>query len=188
MMLLIGVVLIILVAIVLIALKDKNKRKPKERRDPEWIKTEVKMPDKPIEETEVSNSKYFKKQPLSVPEQVMFHKLKLCLPNHIILAQVAFSQMIGAEDGTKKENDSKFARAKQKVADFVICDKAFNIIAAIEIDDKSHKKETDEARDQILMEAGIPTIRWKAVNLPNDGEIKQAIALLKCDSAGYVLL
>ncbi len=125
--------------------------------------------------TEISNSKYLKTQLLSAPEQVMFHKLNVCLPDHIVLAQVAFSQMLQAKGGTSKEDFSKYGRARQKVADFVICDKAFNIIAAIEIDDKSHKKDKDEARDQILMEAGIPTIRWKAVNLPNDEEIKQRI-------------
>lgn len=123
-----------------------------------------------------SKSKYFKKVLLSAPEQAMYFKLRTGLPDHIILAQVAFSQMIGAKGGSKSERSSKWGSAKQSVADFVICDKAFNIIAVVELDDKTHKAEKDEARDQILLEAGIQTIRWKAVNLPDEEEIKQKVS------------
>lgn len=135
------------------------------------------------EKAQESKSKYFKKILLSAPEQVIYHRLKASMPEHEILAQVAFSQMIGSKGGSKKENFSKYGKARQKVADFVICDKSFNIIGVVEIDDKTHNTEKDEGRDKMLLEAGIPTVRWKATNLPSEEEIKQKLSSLNAQQS-----
>ncbi|ADI91693.1 putative signal peptide-containing protein [Acinetobacter oleivorans DR1] len=51
----------------------------------------------------------------------------------------------------------------RKVADFVVLDKAFNIVAIVELDDSSHKgKENfDAERDALIQEAGFRVIRYK---------------------------
>ncbi len=51
----------------------------------------------------------------------------------------------------------------RKVADFVVLDKSFNIIAIVELDDSSHKgkEHTDAERDALINEAGFKVIRYK---------------------------
>ena len=112
---------------------------------------------------------------LSVPEQDLYRRLVAALPDHVILAQVAFSQMIKVEGGERKENFGKFATARQKVADFVVCDKSFKVVAVVELDDSTHSREKDERRDAIIHEAGSKTIRWRTANRPTTEEIRRQV-------------
>jgi very-short-patch-repair endonuclease len=112
---------------------------------------------------------------LSAPEQELYLKLVDALPDHIVLAQVAFSQMIRVEGGNDRENFRKRLTARQKVADFVVCDRSFRVIAVVECDDSSHESEKDRKRDEIVREAGAPTIRWRATKQPSREEIRTAI-------------
>ena len=108
-------------------------------------------------------------------EQIAYWRIKEAVgEDGIVLAQVAFSSFIQTS-GDKKKGYSKFNQARQKVADFVICDKDFSIFAIIEIDDKTHNKEKDIARDAITEEAGIKTYRLEAKYLPTADEIRKAI-------------
>jgi len=122
-----------------------------------------------------TNSIFKQKRPLSPPEQALYWKLKKSLPNHEILPQVSFSRFIYANGGSKKNNFSKFNTARQKTIDFLICDKSFQIIVAIELDDKSHNKEKDKKRDEILKEANISIIRFNVKNMPSEEEIIKII-------------
>lgn len=128
-------------------------------------------------------SKYYEKRPLSQPEQAMYWKLIKALPECVVLAQVNFGSFIYTKGGTAKENYINFNKMKQKRADFLICNKDFKIIAAVELDDSSHNKEKDEKRDKALMEAGIATIRWNVGNLPGEKEIKEKVDRLKASTA-----
>jgi hypothetical protein len=114
-------------------------------------------------------------RPLSTPEQILYFRLAEALPDHIVLAQVAFSRFLKASGGSKKENWSKFGTIRQKVADYVICKKDFSIEAVIELDDSSHNKFNDEKRDETLKQAGINSIRWNVKNLPNAQQIAVAV-------------
>jgi very-short-patch-repair endonuclease len=51
------------------------------------------------------------------------------------------------------------------VADFVICNKAFEVQAVIELDDASHKGRElqDEKRISTLLQAGHKVLRYKTV-------------------------
>ncbi|QNW90520.1 DUF2726 domain-containing protein [Acinetobacter seifertii] len=94
---------------------------------------------------------------ITMNEQPTFMKLKEALPEHIILAQVAFSAFMTAQGYATR---NLFNR---KVADFVVLDKAFNIVAIIELDDSSHKgkEKLDAERDALIHEAGFKVIRYK---------------------------
>ncbi|HAV4996718.1 MULTISPECIES: DUF2726 domain-containing protein [Acinetobacter] len=94
---------------------------------------------------------------ITMNEQPTFMKLKEALPEHIILAQVAFSAFITAQGYATR---NLFNR---KVADFVVLDKAFNIVAIVELDDSSHKgkEKFDAERDALIHEAGFKVIRYK---------------------------
>ena len=112
---------------------------------------------------------------LSSPEQQLYWLLVKALPENVVMAQVAFSQILIARGGDSKENFSKFSRAKQKVADFVVCSKEFKMLAVIELDDSSHSRDKDERRDAILKEAGLRTMRWNVRGMPDAAEIRRAL-------------
>ncbi|MQQ99261.1 DUF2726 domain-containing protein [Glaciimonas soli] len=114
---------------------------------------------------------YTRKNPLSPNEQAMYWKLISALPDHVVLSQVELSRCIEAK-GTGAHNT-----IKGKSLDFVICNKSLEIVAGIEIDDKSHKKATaikrDATKNKALETAGIKLIRWPAVPHPSHEEIQK---------------
>jgi FtsZ-interacting cell division protein ZipA len=123
-----------------------------------------------------SRGEYFSVKPLSDPEQAMYWKLKESLGDeYVVLAQVGFSRFIRSRGGDKKANTSLYYKARQKVADFVVCKKDFSIAAVIEIDDKTHNKQKDDERDSILESAGLKVVRWNVKQLPTSEEIQEKI-------------
>ena len=112
------------------------------------------------------------KQPLTEREQAMYFRLRDTFPNLVVLAQVAFSALVTSKDAPTR------ATFNRKMADFVLCDRAFAVIAVIELDDASHRgREGDDAnRDAILESAGIRTLRFKSI--PDGDKLKTAIEKL----------
>ena len=100
-----------------------------------------------------------RKQLLTNREQQMFSVLSSALPECVVLAQVSFSALVTAE-GWQSRN-----RFNRKVADFVLCSKQMNVIAVIELDDRSHigRELLDRERDAMLKQAGYTTIRYQSV-------------------------
>lgn len=94
---------------------------------------------------------------ISMNEQPTFLRLREALPEHIVLAQVAFSAFMTAKGYTTR---NLFNR---KVADYVVLDKKFNVVAIVELDDSSHKgKEAKDAeRDALIAEAGYRLVRYQ---------------------------
>lgn len=94
---------------------------------------------------------------LTKNEQPTFNRLMAAHPEYIILGQVSFSALLTAK--------SQAARNKlnRKVADFVVCDKSFTVIAVIELDDSSHagRARQDAERDSLLTRAGYKVLRYK---------------------------
>lgn len=102
-------------------------------------------------------------------EQPMFHRLQQAFPEYFVLTQVAFSALI-----TAKEMPTR-ATFNRKVADFVLTNKAFEVIAVIELDDASHRgrEEHDSRRDSLLERAGYRVLRFKHV--PDVDAVQRAV-------------
>lgn len=102
--------------------------------------------------------------PVSKHEQPMYFRLRDTFPEHVVLAQVAFSALLTARH---RRTRNTFDR---KVADFVLCTKAFEVLAVIELDDLSHRDrmEQDAARDLLLTNAGYSVLRFKQVPDPDE--------------------
>ena len=96
------------------------------------------------------------KRVITLNEQPTFLRLREALPNHIVLAQVAFSALMTSKGYTSR------SRFNRKVTDFVVLDKGFNVVAIVELDDSSHKgrEQEDAERDAMLEEAGYTVIRY----------------------------
>jgi very-short-patch-repair endonuclease len=113
------------------------------------------------------------KRPLTEREQAMFFRLQQAFPDHVVMPQVAFSALLSA---TTVQSRNTFDR---KVADFVLCTKAFEVVCAIELDDASHRSKgaKDAARDKMLSAAGYTVARFK--NVPDVEPLRSAISGLK---------
>lgn len=99
---------------------------------------------------------------LTQREQECFNRLTKSLsPDFLVFPQVAFSQIIDTEGGSKFDNEGLRRTMSQKVADFVICKTDLTMIAIIELDDRSHigKEEKDRQRDSIVRQIGLMPLR-----------------------------
>jgi len=116
-----------------------------------------------------------KKMILTKHEQAMFSRLVQSLQpsEFVVLAQVAMGALLVAKNG---ENRNKFA---QKIVDFVVTDRAFNVLAIIELDDSSHKgrEKSDAMRDDMLKSAGYTVLRYSKI--PDIEQVTKDVSQLK---------
>lgn len=110
-----------------------------------------------------------RKAPLTKREQAMFFRLTETFPELVVLSQVSFSALISGKTRTARN------RFDRKYADFVLCTKAFEVVAVVELDDASHKgrEAQDKERASLLTMAGYTLMRFKQV--PNAGDLLKAL-------------
>ncbi|TCB11602.1 DUF2726 domain-containing protein [Acinetobacter sp. ANC 4641] len=138
----------------------------------ETEENESEIAKKPLEE--VIKGKIRKSRPLTMNEQPTFRKLRETLePEYVVLSQVSFSAILWTWSNSVRN------RYNRKIVDFVICDKGFNVVAVIELDDSSHKgkEERDAERDLLLNEAGITVFRYNFT--PESSKILEDIKSVK---------
>jgi hypothetical protein len=120
---------------------------------------------------------------LSQPEQQLYRRLVRAFPGHIILAQVALSQLLvvtrrDAAAGAQSISNS----FRQLVADFVVCAPDFTAVAVIELDGRTHRRdaqrERDQRKDSFLQAAGIKVVRVTVADIPNEQELKALVAFV----------
>ncbi len=151
--LIVAIVLIALVAFILVVLKIRRTSGTSNEPWPFYVKTL-----------------------LTEPEQILYHRLVAAMPQCIVLAQVQLSQVLGVKKGFNfiKWNN----RINRMSIDFVVCLKDSSIIAAVELDEKTHEKasriEADLKKAKALSAAGIELIRWHVSELPDERAIRQA--------------
>ncbi len=119
---------------------------------------------------------FFAKKPLSQPEQVLYFRLIQALPEHIILAQVQLSRLLGVKKGNNYQAWAN--RINRMSADFVVCNKDSSIVAVIELDDATHEREdrqaADAKKDKALASAAVRVVRWQAKSIPDIAAIQSA--------------
>lgn len=129
---------------------------------------------------------FYVKKPLSQPEQVLYHRLIRALPDHIVLAQVQASRVLGVKKGARFHEWNN--RINRLSYDFLICGKDATVLAAIELDDKSHEArgrlQTDAKKDKASADAGLRVIRWHVKSMPNEQAIQQAFAVQRDPNVG----
>jgi very-short-patch-repair endonuclease len=117
---------------------------------------------------------FYAKKPLSQPEQVLYFRLIQALPEHIILAQVQLSRLLGVKKGNNHQAWSN--RINRMSADFVVCNKDSSIVAVIELDDATHQREdrqaADAKKDKALASANVRIVRWQAKSIPDIAAIQ----------------
>jgi very-short-patch-repair endonuclease len=116
--------------------------------------------------------------PLTMREQFFYHRLRVMYPEHIILAQVALSQIIDVSPGTPNRQAIR-GKFKQLVADFVLCRSDFSIVAVIELDDRSHaqahRQDADARKTKAVESAGLTFVRIPAGPIPSETDLRRII-------------
>jgi len=120
---------------------------------------------------------FYAKKPLSQPEQILYFRLVQALPEHVVLAQVQLSRLLGVKKGNNYQ--AWFNRINRMSADFVVCNKDSSIVAVIELDDATHQREARQAadakKDKALTSADIRVIRWQVKAIPDIATIQSSI-------------
>jgi len=127
----------------------------------------------PVVEQEVTPKYQYKQKALMTENEFeFFNRLVQALPNYYVFPQVSMGAVLQGDGPNKMASRGTFA---QKIIDYTICNKQGKIIAIIELDDKTHVKEKDEKRDNMLTQVGYRTIRFNSKSKPSIEEIKKAI-------------
>lgn len=127
-----------------------------------------------------------RKNLLTANESEFLTRLEIAAPEFRFHAQVCMGALL--EPSIQREkNVGKFmsirGRFSQKIVDFVAQRKLDGeIIAIIELDDRTHIKSKDEKRDQMLEMAGYRVLRWQSKSKPNPMDIRAT--LLQVESSG----
>jgi very-short-patch-repair endonuclease len=125
---------------------------------------------------------------LSRAEQVLYGRLVRAFPGHVVLAQVALSQLLMVD---RVQAGSRAQAIRNKfhllVADFVICAPDFSALAVIELDDRSHnrepRREQDQRKDAFVQAAGLKMIRVSVADMPNEAALKALMAVMPAASS-----
>jgi hypothetical protein len=98
------------------------------------------------------------KKPLTTLEQEMYWRLVEAFPGMVVLAQVALSALIA----TPRKDRSRY---HHKVVDFAILDRAFQVLALVEVDDASQasRHTVGEPVRELLELAGYRVFEFSEV-------------------------
>ena len=111
-------------------------------------------------------------------EKSFFRQLEDALPGHRVFPQVAFAAFITEDSGVApKARQGLRNRFDRKIADYVVCDRnTLQIVALVELDDRTHVASRDRKRDELTHAAGYRTIRFQSKQKPTAAEIAALFA------------
>ena len=101
---------------------------------------------------------FYAKKPLSTPEQILYHRMVNALPEHIVLAQVQVSRVLGVKKGFNFHEWNN--RINRLSYDFVVCSKDSTVLFTVELDELARLRESHHAHKDVggSVEARIKTI------------------------------
>ena len=120
---------------------------------------------------------YKRRKLMTANELEFFGRLVNALPEHYIFPQVALSALIESSNTDKKKAHGDRLRIAQQRADYVVCNSMGEVIAVVELDDKTHSRAKDQTRDGRLAQAGIRTLRFESRNKPTAEVIHSSVVV-----------
>lgn len=120
---------------------------------------------------------YSNKKPLTPTEALFYARLVEALPECVVLPQVQLSSFIRVDRFIAGKKFYEFFNPiAQQSVDYLICLKDFTVVAAVELDDKSHASVIAQQRDikktNNLKAADVPLLRWHAESMPTADQIR----------------
>lgn len=122
--------------------------------------------------------KFTAKRLLSANELEFISRLESAAPELRFHAQVSMGAVL--DPAVPRSNRKAYMSIRgmfaQKIIDFVAQDKrSGDIVAIIELDDRTHNDAKDAKRDAMLSNAGYRTIRWNSKRKPDAVAIRTAL-------------
>ncbi len=110
---------------------------------------------------------------LTENELEFFQRLTRALPRYYIFPQVSLGAILDANpDLPAKQRWVIRSHCARKIPHFIICEPLpLNVLAIIELDDRTHDARRDRERDAITQAAGIRTLRYSSREKPSVSEI-----------------
>jgi len=125
---------------------------------------------------------FIARQFLTENEMEFLSRLERAAPELRFHAQVSMGAVLEAAIPRQQDVTAHMrARGKfsQKIIDFVAQSKRTgDIVAIIELDDRTHDLEKDRKRDEMLFEAGYNIVRWDSRAKPQTKEIRDTLLSL----------
>jgi len=117
---------------------------------------------------------YLPKALLTGNEKEFFRRLQQAVPEYTLLTQVAMGALMNGRhaSGNHLRTRAKFA---QKIVDYVLLDDRLDVVLLVELDDKTHEKKKDKARDAMTDEAGYRTLRVESRAKPPVAELRSLV-------------
>jgi very-short-patch-repair endonuclease len=88
---------------------------------------------------------------------------------------MAMSALLDPSSSNTRTAHADRLRIAQQRADYVVCSKTCELIAVVELDDRTHSSAKDQLRDSRLEQAEIRTVRFKSRAKPTPEAIRAAI-------------
>jgi len=112
-------------------------------------------------------------------EKEFLLRLEEAFPEHRVMAQVSMGALMAPDvRGGGSEYLSIRSRFAQKVVDYVVLDDALEVVALVELDDRTHQLEKDAMRDAMTAAAGYVTLRYRSREKPPPKMIRAELSAL----------
>ena len=115
---------------------------------------------------------------LTAAERQAYQMLVDALPEHLVLAQVPLSRFIRVP--TRNSYHEWMRRVGQLCADLVVCDRASQVVAVVELRRPPAKeiertRKRHERMDRVLRKAGVRVIAWNEEALPHPAAVREQV-------------
>ena len=108
-------------------------------------------------------------------EMEFFGRLVAALPEHYIFPQVAMGALLEPAAAARKRAHGDRLRIAQQRIDYVVCNRRCEVVAVVELDDRTHSSAKDQVRDGRLAQGGFRTVRFESRQKPSAGVIRAAV-------------
>lgn len=120
---------------------------------------------------------------MTANEKEFFERLIKALPEYYVFPQISLGALLRPTvSRSSPEWIRHFNAISSQRADFAIYTRELQLVALIELDDKTHKASKDRARDRRTASAGISTLRYESKAKPEPESIRRDIQLLAVTS------
>lgn len=123
-----------------------------------------------------SGTQYVRRSLLTKSEFRFFVQLRAAVPDgYFVFPQVGMAAVMEARGGSAQAVLAAFRRISQKRIDFCVCGPSLEPQYVVELDDHTHDPARDAARDALLMQAGIRTLRFDVRRLPPPSVLRSTL-------------
>jgi Protein of unknown function (DUF2726) len=110
--------------------------------------------------------KFTKAPILTANEQRLLRRLLQEFPHLHVFPQVSMGAVLKPLYAERdRRHLAAFRTISQKRVDFIVCDRRLNVPCLLELDDSSHRRYKDNARDRITGGAGFQTVRLRSAKV-----------------------